>query len=131
MSNREAINHLANRYGLSHDQPLPEPKVHEYAKKKRDRTVEINFLIDYKQVFYDLCSIRDKINNLAKQYNFMELLVEDDLLINYYQNKQFYEELLEPLLAGLFEEICFNQQIELYLIAKGAVAQWEKLLQKR
>jgi hypothetical protein len=131
MSNGQGINLLAKRLGLSENQPLPEPLVREYAKNKRDRTVEKNFLIAFKQVFYDLCCIRDMINGLAKQYEFIELLVHDDLLIKYYHDKEFHKELLERLLAGLYEEICFNQQIEVFVKAKGVVTEWENLLQKR
>ncbi|MGG1675931.1 CHC2 zinc finger domain-containing protein [Neobacillus sp. NRS-1170] len=131
MSNREAINYLANRYGLSQEQPLPEPIVREYARNKRDRSVERNFLINYKQVFYDLCTIRDSVNNLIKQYEFIELLVDDELVIKYYQDKEHYEEILERLQEGLFEKINFNKQIEVFIEAKGVLTKWKKLLQKR
>lgn len=131
MTNSEAINYLANRYGLTQEQPLPEAIVREYAKNKRDRTVEKNFLIHYKQVFYNLCCIRDMMSNLAKQYEFIELMVEDDLLIKYYQDKEYFCDLLELLLAGIYEEISSEKQIKVYIEAKGVVTEWERLLRKR
>lgn len=131
LSNGQAISLLANRFGLENNKPLPDPLVREYSKNKRDKTVERNFLKAFKQVFYDLCSLRDMIIDLASQYEFMELIEQDDLLIKYFHEKGQHESLLEQLLAGLFEEISFNRQIEVFIKAKGVVTKWEKLLQKR
>jgi hypothetical protein len=131
MTNKQAISFLAKRFGLSKSHPLPEPLVREYAKNKRDKTVEKNFLKAYKQVFYDLCALRDLIMDLASQYEWMELLDQDDLLVKYYHEKEQHEDLLERLLAGLFEEISFDQQVEDFIKAEGVVEKWGKLLQER
>jgi hypothetical protein len=131
MSNRQAINLLAKRFGLAKDQPLPELLVREYAKNKRDRTLEKNFLKAYKQLFYDLCSIRDIMNNLETEYECYEsitLIEENDFLVKYYHQEKYFEYLLEWLLAGLLEEISFKRQIEVFIIARGVVTEWVKHL---
>lgn len=139
MSYGQAKSMLAKRFGLSKSTPLPQAVAREYAKSKRDRTIEKNFLQAYKQIYYELCSIRDMMNNLGCQYDMeqlcivdcMELLVEDDLLVAYYQESDSHEELLRLLLAGLFEVISFERQIETFMTAKEVLTKWKKLLQKR
>jgi DNA primase len=131
MSNSQAIRFLAKRFGLSDSKPLPEPLVREYAKNKRDRTVEKNFLKAFREIYDDLCCLRDMMSDLAQQYEFIESLEQDGLLIHYYHEQDYHQYLLEWLLAGLFEEISFNQQIEVFLDAKGVVTKWQELLQKR
>jgi hypothetical protein len=131
MSNGQAISFLSKRFGLSKSKPLPEPLVRKYAKNKRDRTVEKNFLKAFKEVFFELCTIRDLMNDLAGQYEFIELMEHDELLVTYYHEKEQHEDLLDWLLAGIFEEINFEKQVAVYLEAKGVVSKWQKLLQKR
>jgi hypothetical protein len=153
MSYGQAKSLLAKRFGLSENNPLTEPLIREYAKNKRDRTVERNFLKAYKQVYYELCSVRDMMNNLGSQYDMepfciedrMYLLLEDDLLVIYYQEKDSHEVLIENLRDGIehlraqienprveiFEEISYDEQIETFRKAKELVKKWEEPLQKR
>lgn len=131
VSNGKAISHLGKRLGLSGSKPLSEPIQRQYAKKKKDRELEQRFLQSYKQIFDELCSIRNTMNDLARKYEFIEVIELDDLLVQYYHQRAYHEDLLDRLLEGLLEEISFEQQIDIFSIAKEVVEKWEKRLYSR
>lgn len=115
LSNGQAIGYLGQRLGLSSNKPIPKSIERKYAEKTKDKKLEQRFLQAYKQVFYNLCSVRDVMNDLARQYEFMEDMELDDLLVQYYHERAYHEHLLEWLLAGILEEISFKQQIDVFL----------------
>ncbi|MFJ5625581.1 CHC2 zinc finger domain-containing protein [Peribacillus loiseleuriae] len=130
VSNGQAISRLGKRLGLSNSKPLPKPIERQYAQKKKDKQLEERFLQSYKQVFDDLLFIQNMMNDLAQQYEFVELLVDDALLVQYYHEKAYHEHLLDSLLAGILNEIDFEQQVLYYKKAREVVERWQMLLEK-
>jgi hypothetical protein len=64
----------------------------------------------------------------AKSYKDIDHLDQDPILICYYHEIAYHEYLLDGLLAGLLEEIDFDQQIDFFESAIGVVNNWKGLL---
>ena len=60
----------------------------------------------------------------------MEELVHDSLLIRYYHESDYHQQLIDELVQVLFDEINFERQIDIYENAKGVAEEWEQLLQE-
>lgn len=120
INNGNAVSELAKRIGLSRKKLTKEQKV-EVSKRREDRMIEKRFEQEYKRLFYYLCNLRDSMKAKGKNYKDIDQVEQDPLLIRYYHEIAYHEFLLDGLLAGLLEEIDFDQQIDFFESAIGVV----------
>lgn len=130
IKNRKAVSELAQRIGLS-GKKLTKKQKKEASKRQEDRTLEKQFEQEYKCLFYYLCNLRDYMKVKAKNYKDIDRVVQDPILIRYYHESAYQEYLLEGLLAGLLDELDFDQQIDFFESAIGVVKNWKWLLGKQ
>ncbi|MDM5186843.1 hypothetical protein QUF99_05585 [Bacillus sp. DX4.1] len=105
---------------MSRKKLTKEQKV-EVSKRREDRMIEKRFEQEYKRLFYYLCNLRDSMKAKGKNYKDIDQVEQDPLLIRYYHEIAYHEFLLDGLLAGLLEEIDFDQQIDFFESAIGVV----------
>lgn len=130
INNGQAIYQLSQRLGVTGNRLSKEQKI-VLSKRHVDRTLEKKFEQVYKHLFYYLCNLRDSMKAKANNYKEISQIMQDTQLIRYYHEKAYHEYLLDGLLAGLFEEIEFDQQIDFFLSAIGVVNNWKGLLRKQ
>ncbi|USK87348.1 CHC2 zinc finger domain-containing protein [Peribacillus asahii] len=129
INNGQAISQLSKRVGLT-GKKLNKKQRLEVIKWQEDKELEKKFTQKYNEMFYFLCELRDYMKERAGAYKTINHIEKDSLLMCYYHAKAIHEDLLNRLLAGLHDEIDFEQQIAYFYAAKGVVERWEKLLEK-
>nr|WP_263326075.1 CHC2 zinc finger domain-containing protein [Neobacillus sp. Marseille-Q6967] len=130
IDNGQAIYQLSQRIGISRNKLTKEQKI-VISKQHEDRTLEKKFEQEYKNLFYYLCILRNSMIAKAKNHKEIIQVAQDSLLIQYYHEKAYHDYLLEGLLAGLLEEIDFDEQIDFFEIAIGVVNKWKNILKKQ
>ncbi|MGG0848818.1 CHC2 zinc finger domain-containing protein [Peribacillus simplex] len=130
MDNGQAVYQLLQRIGLRGDKLTKQQKI-VISKRQEDQKLEKKFEQEYKHLFDYLCNLRNFTKAKAKKHKEMGQVEQDYLLIRYYHEKAYQEYLLDALLAGLLEEIDFDQQIDIFEIAMGVVDNWKNLLKKQ
>jgi hypothetical protein len=131
VSNGQAISQLGKRLGLTGKSKLTKVQKIEVSKRFEDKQLEKQFQQEFKCLFYSLCDVRDYMMARTKIHQEIEQMERDALLVQFYQEKAYHEYLLDGLLAGMFEEIDFEQQIDYYEKAKEVIEKWEVLLEKQ
>jgi hypothetical protein len=130
IENGQAISILKKRFGLSEKRLTKEKKI-EFSKRLEDKLLEEKFEQECKSLFDYLCSLRDLMRAIATTYADIEQVEQDILLISYYHESAYYEQLIHELVAVLFDEMNFERQIDIYKIAKGVVEDWKQLMEKQ
>jgi hypothetical protein len=130
IENGQAIKILKKRIGLSGKRITNEQKI-EISKRQEDKLLEKKFEQECKSLFDFLCSLRDLMRATATTHADMEQMEQDFLLIRYYHESAYYEQLIHELVAVLFDEMDFERQIDIYKIAKGVAKDWKQLLEKQ
>ncbi|WP_324199228.1 CHC2 zinc finger domain-containing protein [Bacillus subtilis] len=130
IDNGQAIYQLSQRIGLTGKRLTKQQKV-VISEQQEDRKLEKKFEKEYTQLFNYLCNLQNSMKAKAKKYKEMNHLEKDSLLIHYYHEKAYHEYLLDGLLAGLLEEIDFDQQIDFFELANGVVDNWKNLLKNQ
>ncbi|WP_440446442.1 CHC2 zinc finger domain-containing protein [Neobacillus bataviensis] len=130
IENGKAISILNKRIGLPGKKLTKEQKI-VASKQYEDKLMVKKFEQDCRAVFDYLCSLRDWMKAAAKKHENhenLEEMLQDTLLISYYQESDDHRRLIDELVPVLFDEIDFEQQIEVYKRAKGVEEDWKQLL---
>lgn len=127
IKNGKAIEVLRNRIGLSKKKLTKEQKI-EVSKLQEDKLLVKKFEQECKSLFYYLCCLRDYMKAAAKKHSDMDQVERDILLMIYYQESEQHEDLINELLKVRFDEINFENQIDIYQQAKGVAEDWQQLL---
>lgn len=130
LDNRQAISKLAKRIGLGSIK-LTEGQELEISTQQGDRNLERLFEEECERLFYSLCDLRYYMRTKVESVKRMEQLEQESLLVRYYHDKAYHEDLLDGLLASLLKEINIDSQIDYFFAATNEVELWIDLLESQ